>query len=120
LQAVSPDDRRIVANPRIAIGDRAYYHFSMDILTVKLPAELHAALTSEALRRNVTRSSLVREIIANALTRSPVAASPSCAALAGNLVGAVRSGRSDLATNRQLLGEALAQDAHRGIADRRR
>ena len=92
----------------------------MNILTVKLPTELHATLTSEARRRNVTRSSLVREIIEKALLRGADAAPPSCAALAGNLVGAVRSGRSDLATNRQLLDEAVAQDAHRGIADRRR
>ena len=92
----------------------------MNILTVKLPAELHATLTSEARRRNVTRSSLVREIIENALVRDTVVASPSCAGLAGDLVGAVRSGCSDLATNRRLLVEAVAQDAHRGIANRRR
>ena len=92
----------------------------MNVLTVKLPAELHATLTSEAQRRNVTRSFLVREIIENALMRDTDAASPSCAGLAGDLVGAVRSGRSDLSTNRQLLDEAVAQDARRGIADRRR
>ena len=92
----------------------------MNILTVKLPAELHATLTSEARRRNVTRSSLVREIIENALVRYTDTASPSCAGLAGDLVGAVRSGRSDLATNRHLLDETIVQDAHRGVTDRRR
>ena len=92
----------------------------MNVLTVKLPAELHATLTSEARRRNVTRSSLVREIIENALIRDADAAPPSCTGLAGDLVGAVRSGRPDLATNRHLLDEAVSQDAHRGIADRRR
>ena len=92
----------------------------MNVLTVKLPDELHATLTSEARRRNVTRSSLVREIIENALSRASDTAPPSCAGLAGDLVGAVHSGRSDLATNRRLLDEAVAQDAHRGIADRRR
>ncbi len=92
----------------------------MKILTVKLPTKLHATLTSEAQRRNVTRSSLVREIIERALIHDADAAPPSCVGLAGDLVGAVRSGRPDLATNRQLLDEAIAQDAHRGIADRRR
>ena len=92
----------------------------MNVLTVKLPAELHATLTSEARRRSVTRSSLVREIIENALIRDADAAPPSCAGLAGDLVGAVRSGRSDLATNRRLLDEAIAQDERRGVTDRRR
>ena len=92
----------------------------MNILTVKLPAALHATLTSEARKRNVTRSALVREIIENALVHDTDAAAPSCAELAGDLVGAVRSGRSDLATNRRLLDEAVARDARRGDADRRR
>lgn len=38
---------------------------------------------------------------------------PSCTDLAGDLVGAVRSGRTDLATNRRLLEEAMLQDARR-------
>ena len=97
-----------------------YYHAFMNVLTVKLPAELHATLTSEAQRRNVTRSFLVREIIETALVRASDTASSSCAGLAGDLVGAVQSGRSDLATNRRLLDEAVTQDAQRGIADRRR
>lgn len=92
----------------------------MNVLTVKLPTELHATLTSEARRRNVTRSSLVREIIENALLRETDAAPPSCTALADDLVGAVQSGRSDLATNQRLLEEAVARDARRGVADRRR
>ena len=97
-----------------------YYHAPMNVLTVKLPDELHATLTSEARRRNVAQSSLVREIIDNALVSDPNAADPSCAGLAGDLVGAVRSGRSDLATNQRLLDEAVAQDAQRGVTDRRR
>ncbi|MCY4350870.1 MAG: ribbon-helix-helix domain-containing protein [Thiotrichales bacterium] len=120
VRVVSRDDWRIETDFCIAICNRTYYHPPMKILTVKLPTELHATLTSEARRRNVTRSSLVREIIERALTRDADAAPPSCAGLAGDLVGAVRSGRPDLATNRHLLDEAVYQDAHRGIADRRR
>ena len=89
----------------------------MNVLTVTLPAELHAALTNEARRRNVTRSSLVRQIIENALIHRADAASPSCAGRAGDIVGVVRSGRTDLATNRRLLEEAVAQDAHRAGSD---
>ena len=92
----------------------------MNVLTVKLPADLHATLTSAARRRNVTRSSLVREIIENALLRDTDAASPSCAGLAGDLVGVVRSGRSDLATSRRLLDKAVARGAPRSVTGRRR
>ena len=59
----------------------------MNVLTVKLSDELHATLTSEARRRNVTRSCLVREIIENALSRASDTASPSCAGLAGDSRG---------------------------------
>ena len=92
----------------------------MTVLTVKLPVEFHAWLTSEARRRNMTRSSLVREIIENALVRASDTASPSCAELAGDLVGTVRSGRSELATNRRLLDESVTQDTHRVVPDPRR
>ena len=92
----------------------------MSILTVELPAELHATLTSEARRRNVTRSSLVREILENALFVGTTNATRSCTDLAGDLFGAVRSGRTDLATDRRLQDEAVAQDAHRAVADNHR
>ena len=102
----------------MAICDCTYYDPPMNVLTVKLSAELHTTLTNEARRRNVTRSSLVRDIIEDALVRDSDAAPPSCAGLAGDLVGAVRSGRSDLATNRRLLEEAMTQDTQRAIAER--
>ena len=90
----------------------------MSVLTGKLPAELPATLASVAQKHDMTRPSLVREIIENTLVRDTDATLPSCAGLAGDLVGAVRSGRSGLATNRRLLHEAVVQDAHHGIADR--
>ena len=89
----------------------------MNGLSVKLPADLHAMLSNEARRRNVSRSSLVRELIANALSDRGVVPPRSCADLAGDLVGAVRSGRSDLATNTRLLDEAVVQDSHLADTD---
>lgn len=91
----------------------------MHPISVKLPAALHTALSREARRRRVTRSTLVRQVIEQAYGDSGTAA-PSCTDLAGSLVGAVRSGRTDLATNRRLLYEAMLQDAQRAAADRRR
>ena len=88
----------------------------MNAVSVKLPPEWHAVLSREARRRNVSRSTLVRELIANALSGGGVT-SPSCADLAGELVGAVRSGRPDLATNARLLDEAVVQDSRRARAD---
>lgn len=75
-------------------------------LSDKLPAK-HAARSSEARRRNVSRSFLVREIIAGALRDWGGAPPPNCADLASELVGPVRSGRSDLATKTRLLDEAV-------------
>lgn len=89
----------------------------MYILAVELPGELHATLTNESRRRNVTRSCLAREIIENALVPRTTDATRSCADLAGDLIDAVQSGRTDLATNRRLLDEAVDRDAHRAVAD---
>ncbi len=86
----------------------------MNALSVKLPHDLHASLASEARRRNVTRSALVRDILAEALSRDAEGRLPSCAELAGDLVGTFRSGRSDLATNKELLREAMLADAASG------
>ncbi len=83
----------------------------MNPLSVKLPADLHATLANEARRRNVTRSALVRDILADALDRDCRPRSPSFAELAGDLVGSFRSGRNDLATNKRLLQEAMLTDA---------
>lgn len=83
----------------------------MNPLSVKLPRELHAALVDQARRRNVTRSALVRDILADALDRGCRPRQPSFAELAGDLVGSFRSGRDDLATDKRLLEEAMLTDA---------
>ena len=88
----------------------------MRTLSVKLPAGLHAGLSGEARRRNVPRSTLAREFIAAGLSGSGAESPSNCADLAGSLVGAFRSGRSDLSTDPELLAEAVVADARRGRA----
>ena len=83
----------------------------MNPLSVKLPPDLHATLANEARRRNVTRSALVRDILADALDPGCRPRQPSFAELAGDLIGSFRSGRDDLATNKRLLDEAMLTDA---------
>ena len=75
-------------------------------VSVKLPAELYAALSKEVPCRKVSPWSLVRQVIAHALRDREGAPPPSCADFAGDLIGAVDSGRSDVATNPRLLDEA--------------
>ena len=65
----------------------------MNTFSFKLPDDMYGALAAEARRRNVTRSVLVREMIDQALRYDACAAPPNCAQLAGDLVGAFRSGR---------------------------
>lgn len=92
----------------------------MSALSFKLPDDMHAALAAEARRRNLTKSALVREMIDQALQYNDCAAPPSCAQLAGDLVGTFRSGRTDLGTNERLLEEAMITDARTDAPDRRR
>ena len=58
-------------------------------------------------------AALVRDILGDAVDQDPDGQPPSCAELAGDLVGAFRSGRKDLATNQELLREATLADAAR-------
>lgn len=88
----------------------------MNALSVKLPNELFSRLANEARRRNIDRSTLVREILEQTLLESPEAGPPSCADLAGNLVGSVASGRSNLATDPELLEQAALADHVRGTS----
>lgn len=92
----------------------------MSTFSFKLPDEMYGALAAEARRRNITKSALVREMIDRALDYEACASPPSCAQLAGDLVGAFGSGRRDLATDDKLLEEAMITDAGGNAPDRRR
>ena len=92
----------------------------MDLISVKLPASLRLKLAEEARRRNVSQSVIVRESIERALTEAGTSArTRKCSDLAGDLVGSVRSGRRDAATNKALLAEAILADYKRARKRRR-
>jgi hypothetical protein len=91
-----------------------YYHWDMELISVKIPAALRAKVAAEAARRNVSQSTIIRESLERALAESNGRDEPSCADLAGALVGSFRSGRRDLSTNKNLLADAIASDVRRG------
>ncbi len=74
----------------------------METITVKIPSPLHARLASEAIRRQVTKSQLVRDCLAGVLLETKLRAKSSCHELAGDLAGSA-SGARDLATNKRHL-----------------
>ena len=92
----------------------------MNTFSFKLPDDMYGQLAAEARRRNLTRSALVREMIDQALKAHDNAVPASCAELAGDLVGTFRSGRPDLASDEELLAEAMIADARASAPDRRR
>lgn len=98
----------------------------MTPLTLDLPPEMHARLSEEAERRNVSESAFVQEIVAKVLAdadggsasadgRLATAPQPrqlSCLEAAGDLVGSVQ-GPSDLSTNPRYLEEGMTMDMDR-------
>lgn len=92
----------------------------MDLISFKLPASLRLKLAEEARRRNVSQSAIVRESIEHALSKGGAGArTRTCSDLAGDLVGSIRSGRRDAATNKALLAEAVFGDDKRARKRRR-
>jgi metal-responsive CopG/Arc/MetJ family transcriptional regulator len=68
----------------------------MEMISVRLPSKLRAKIAAEARRRNVSRSTIVRESLERAF------GGPSSRAdLAGDVVGAFRIGRRDLSTQQK-------------------
>jgi len=92
----------------------------MDAISVKLPAAVRRKLAAEASRRNVTQSVIVRESIERALADTRANGQPaSCADLVEDLLGSLKSGRKDLATNKTLLERVMLEGAQRGAKRRR-
>ena len=73
---------------------------TLSVLTVKLPAELEAALLSASARAGITKSELMRRALTAYLAR-PAAKSPKASILdhAADLVGCFEGGPKDLASN---------------------
>ena len=92
----------------------------METLSLKLDAELSEIVTTEARRRNVSKSAVVRDSLRQQLGGRARTRDLSCADLAGALVGSLNSGRDDLATNKALLQEAILNDARRARKQRHR
>lgn len=92
----------------------------MQGISIKLPAALGNALATEARRRNVTQSAIVRELLERSLLARPKGAEqPTCADLVRDLAGSVKRGRRDLATNKAHLLAAVIADSRRGPKRRR-
>jgi predicted DNA-binding protein len=71
----------------------------MQAISLKLPSDLLAHLSSEAKARGVTKSWLVRESLEKALRKPSPEGAVSCYDLARDLAGAVKGLPKDLAGN---------------------
>ena len=71
----------------------------MQTISLKLPDNLLAQLTSAAKARRVTRSGRVRDSLEKALNEKPSASSVSCYDLARDLAGSVKRLPGDRAAN---------------------
>jgi hypothetical protein len=104
----------IIHTGGIALICRSYYHYGVELMSLKLPSGLRAKVAAEARRRNVSQSTIIRESLERSLATSTARAEVSCADLAGNLAGSFRSGRRDLSANKELLTDAIIKNARRG------
>jgi hypothetical protein len=77
-----------------------YYEKVMTTLTVKIPEALERGITIAARRERVTKSELVRRAMAKYIAQTGEDQKfQSALDLAGDLIGSVRGGPVDLATN---------------------
>jgi hypothetical protein len=86
-----------------AIG---YYQKIMTTLTVKIPEALGRSIASAARRERVTKSELVRRAMAKYVAQNGEDHKfQSAMDLAGDLIGSVRGGPVDLATNAKYMDD---------------
>jgi metal-responsive CopG/Arc/MetJ family transcriptional regulator len=71
----------------------------MKLISLKLPEEMVERFEQAAATRRVSRSSVLREALADYLDRMKPERSVSALDLAGELVGSVKGGPDDLSTN---------------------
>ena len=83
-----------------------YYESVMTTLTVKIPEALERSIAIAARRERVTKSEVVRRAIAEYLARTGKDHKfQSALDLAGALIGSVRGGPVDLATNAKYMDD---------------
>jgi Arc/MetJ-type ribon-helix-helix transcriptional regulator len=71
----------------------------MKLISLKLPEEMVEQFDRAAEDRSVSRSLVLREALADYLTRMPASREASVLDLVGDLVGSVKGAPSDLSTN---------------------
>lgn len=86
----------LTADLGIARQDEAYYHGVMRTISLKLPDDLLARLSSQAKARRLTKSSLIRESLVKTLYEQPSSATVSCYDVARDLAGTVKGLPEDL------------------------
>jgi hypothetical protein len=87
-------------------GATRYYEASMTTLTVKIPEALERSISMAARRERVTKSELVRRAMTKYISQTHVDPGfQSALDLAGGLIGSVRGGPADLATNTKYMDD---------------
>lgn len=82
-----------------------YYEYVMTTLTVKIPEALERSIAIAARRERVTKSELVRRAMSKYVAQAGDHKFQSALDLAGGLIGSVRGGPVDLATNAKYMDD---------------
>jgi Arc/MetJ-type ribon-helix-helix transcriptional regulator len=85
----------------------------MNTISLKLPEPLIREVETEARRRGVSKSELIRSTLESSLRRKRGKKRVSCLDLMGDLVGS-QPGPADASTNPRYLEEAIEEDYNRG------
>lgn len=98
----------------IAFMTVIYYFFFMNTISLKFPSHLGHLVETEAKRRRVSKSAVIRACVEEVLVKHPQAKQQlTCADLMGDLIGS-QPGPADASSNKRHLAEALLKDYSRG------
>jgi hypothetical protein len=86
----------------------------MNTISLKFPLHLERLVETEAKRRKVSKSAVIRECVEEVLVKHPKAKRQlNCTDLMGDLIGS-QPGPPDASTNKRYLQEAVLKDYARG------
>ena len=86
----------------------------MQTISLKFPPQLGQLVATEAKRRRVSKSAVIRACVEEVLLKSRHGKRPlSCADLMGDLIGS-QPGPTDASSNKDYLAKALLKDYSRG------